>query len=198
MASERRARHRSRPPELGGPPRSPGAKSVETKAEAPAAPSPQALTPPRDYEVGYKKPPKDTRFKPGRSGNPRGRPKGSKNLAALVDRELDSKVLLREGGKASAVSKRVVIAKQIVKKAVEGDLRTVQTLLKLADLMTDEVAAVKANEDAAHSEQPLAEEDHAILAALTAQIRDGILGESDAGDSRKKLGHTPEDEEQDQ
>ncbi len=36
------------------------------------------LVPPRDYEVGYGKPPSRTRFRSGQSGNPRGRPKGTK------------------------------------------------------------------------------------------------------------------------
>ena len=40
-----------------------------------------------DYEVGYKKPPIHTRFKPGVSGNPKGRPKGTKNLATDLAEE---------------------------------------------------------------------------------------------------------------
>jgi len=40
----------------------------------------------RDYEVGYGKPPRDTRFKEGQSGNPRGRPPGLKNLRFFADR----------------------------------------------------------------------------------------------------------------
>ena len=42
-----------------------------------------------DYEVGYGKPPQHTRFKPGQSGNARGRPRKSKELNKLIQAELD-------------------------------------------------------------------------------------------------------------
>ena len=48
-----------------------------------------------DYEVGYRKPPKHTRFKPGQSGNLRGRPKGTKNLKTDLMEELGEKILIR-------------------------------------------------------------------------------------------------------
>ena len=41
-----------------------------------------------EYEVGYGKPPKDSQFKKGESGNKRGRPKGVKNLKTEVDAPL--------------------------------------------------------------------------------------------------------------
>ena len=58
-----------------------------------------------DYEVGYKKPPKDTQFKPGQSGNPLGRPKGTKNLKTDLMEELGQKIVVREGDRPLEVSK---------------------------------------------------------------------------------------------
>ena len=43
-------------------------------------------------EVGYRKPPMHTRFKPGQFGNPRGRPKGTKNLKTDLQEELGEKM----------------------------------------------------------------------------------------------------------
>src|SRR6478752_1825083 len=59
-----------------------------------------------DYEVGYRKPPKKTRFNPGQSGNPRDRPKGSPNLATDLSAELGELITVREGGQARRVSKQ--------------------------------------------------------------------------------------------
>src|SRR6202030_3462192 len=55
-----------------------------------------------DYEVGYGKPPRHTRFKKGRSGNPRGRPNGSKNLSTLLSETLSEPVIVAENGGGAA------------------------------------------------------------------------------------------------
>lgn len=55
------------------------------------------------YEVGYAKPPTDTRFKPGQSGNPRGRPKGSKNKRPGLHEERLKDIILDEAYRGIAV-----------------------------------------------------------------------------------------------
>src|SRR5690349_25164355 len=73
------------------------------------------------YRVGYKKPPQATRFKPGQSGNPRGRPKRSKNLVSAIQKEMNERISITENGRKKRISKRDAIAKQYVNKSIAGD-----------------------------------------------------------------------------
>lgn len=83
-----------------------------------------------EYKTGYKKPPKETQFKPGQSGNPAGRPKKSRNLSKLLDEELDTTIRVKEHGQQKAISKREAIIKNIVNNAMKGDLRSQQIIFK--------------------------------------------------------------------
>jgi hypothetical protein len=85
-----------------------------------------------DYEVGYSKPPRETRFKKGQSGNPSGRPKGTRNIAAVLARELRTKVVINESGKRKSVTKLEAATKQLVNKAIQGDLAALRLLNALA------------------------------------------------------------------
>ena len=49
-----------------------------------------------DYEVGYGKPPKSSRFKKGKSGNPKGRPKGAKNRLPNLNEERLKSIIIKE------------------------------------------------------------------------------------------------------
>jgi Family of unknown function (DUF5681) len=88
-------------------------------------------TPPDDgYEVGYGRPPKHSQFKPGRSGNPKGRPPKSKNVDTLIKSELDATVTIKEGGRELRITKREAIVKQFVNSALKGDPRKLLLMLK--------------------------------------------------------------------
>jgi uncharacterized protein DUF5681 len=124
-----------------------------------------------DYEVGYKKPPKHTRFQAGQSGNPKGRPAGSKSLKTLIDRELEAKVSVREGGRVVELTKRELLVKQLIKKAIEGDPRSQQMLLKLEqELVGSEQSA---NDNTPPADAPLEQDDRAIFDALVAMLKSG-------------------------
>jgi hypothetical protein len=82
--------------------------------------------------VGYGRPPAATRWRPGRSGNPRGRPKGARNLSAVIASALGEKVQATENGRARRISKLEAAVKQLVNRAATGDPRATQMLIGLA------------------------------------------------------------------
>ena len=86
---------------------------------------------PRDYEVGYGKPPRHTRFKKGQSGNPRGRPPAAKNLKTLLNEALNQLLIVTENGGRRKVSKRQAIIAQLVNRSATADLRAMKILLDI-------------------------------------------------------------------
>jgi hypothetical protein len=84
-----------------------------------------------NYQVGYGKPPRHTRFKRGQSGNPRGRPRGSKNLPTLLTEALNQRVLVAENEGRRKVTKREAIITQLVNRSAKADLRAMKILLDI-------------------------------------------------------------------
>jgi Family of unknown function (DUF5681) len=82
-----------------------------------------------DYEVGYGKPPCHTRFVKGQSGNPRGRPPGSKNFTTLLREALNEPVIVTDNGGRRKVSKRQAIITQLVNRSAAADFRAIKILL---------------------------------------------------------------------
>ena len=110
-----------------------------------------------DYDVGYKKPPKTKQFKKGKSGNPGGRPKGSKNKKTfhpisktsyefqkmIVDMgEVEINVV--KGGQIRSVSQMEALVMQLYNKAMKGDMTAAKILLEYTKRSMDEL------EEAAH------------------------------------------------
>lgn len=76
-----------------------------------------------DYEVGYKKPPKHTQFKPGESGNYAGRPRKDRTAKGVLRAELNKKVTVTENGVRTSYTKFELIYASMVNAAVKGDMR---------------------------------------------------------------------------
>jgi hypothetical protein len=85
----------------------------------------------RNYEVGYGRPPRRTRFQRGQSGNPRGRPPGAKNLKTLLSDALNEPVIVTENGGHRKITKRQAIIKQLVNQSATADWRAMKILLDL-------------------------------------------------------------------
>jgi hypothetical protein len=82
--------------------------------------------------VGYGTPPEITRFKKGVSGNPKGRPKGSLNVATAFMKALREKVVINEHGQRKTITKLEAALKQLANKGASGDLRALTQLIALA------------------------------------------------------------------
>src|SRR6267143_2266780 len=86
-----------------------------------------------DYTVGFRRPPLHTRFKPGVSGNPSGRPKDSKNFKTLLHSILNEQISLQEGSQSRKISKTEAIMRRLIIGALKGDTRDMHTLFRLAE-----------------------------------------------------------------
>ena len=118
--------------------------------------------------VGYRKPPSATRFKKGQSGNPKGRPKGTRNFSSDLGKELRAKVTVREGGHEHSVSKQEAIVKSLVAKAPSGDPRALGHLIKA-------VERLEAQPDP--PSQELSNDEAEILETFAQRIRAQVLDE---------------------
>ncbi|MEI2637121.1 MAG: DUF5681 domain-containing protein [Methylotenera sp.] len=86
---------------------------------------------PSDYEVGYQKPPKATRFTKGQSGNPSGRPKGVRNWATVFHAALEQIVTINENGRQRNVTKLEAATMQLVNSAAAGDVNAIRLVLQV-------------------------------------------------------------------
>jgi hypothetical protein len=115
-------------------------------------------------EFGYGRPPKHNRFKKGRSGNPKGRPKGAKNVKTDLEEELREQIVVREGGKRKTVSKQRAMIKGLLAKAVQGDTRAAAFIGNMALRLLHPEEIETPSDD-------LAAEDRAILEAHGIPVR---------------------------
>jgi hypothetical protein len=104
---------------------------------------PPTIPPCSVYKVGKAKPPIETRFQPGHSGNPKGRPKGAKNkskpvkqyeaMSAIIQREGRRTFKLTENGRPISLPTIAVVARAMVHKAIKGDHRAQRDFLRLCE-----------------------------------------------------------------
>lgn len=111
---------------------------------------------------GYKNPPTETRFQPGTSGNPNGRPKGARNFKSDLRDELGELIAIREGDGERKISKQRAFIKAVVAAALSGDMRAATLLASLCV----RVLATEADEDINGS---IAPDDREILDAFVAR-----------------------------
>lgn len=93
--------------------------------------------PPKDYEVGYRKPPKPSQFKKGQSGNPRGRPKDRPTLAKLADEVLSELIPVTIDGVQRRMPADKVLMRSIRARALRGDKQATAIALSLLERRPD-------------------------------------------------------------
>ncbi len=121
------------------------------------------------YKVGYGRPPKETRFRPGRSGNPRGRPKKPKSIRERFARELERKIPVREGEKVRKIPKIDLWVRSIIASAIKGSHQASRILIEMRAASDDEIA------------QGIAEQTIEELTAEDLEILDRYLARVDLG-----------------
>ena len=120
-------------------------------------------------KVGPGKPPKHSQFKPGQSGNPKGRPKGSQNIATLVSKELNRKIAVTENGKQKKIALAEAIARRLVTDSAKGNVRSLELIIKLMAVLGQQAdSAEQAGEIALPDAEALARI-HKRLAKLIEQ-----------------------------
>lgn len=116
-----------------------------------------------DYDVGYGKPPKHSQFKPGESGNPKGRPKGTRNLKTEIREVMQSTVTVTQDGQRKKISTRKAVVLRLTEKALSGNVQATRVLLDLIRNYDEEEVADVAEE--------LSADDAAILEMFAEKIR---------------------------
>ena len=131
--------------------------------------------------VGYKNPPKDTQFKPGKSGNPSGRPKGSRNLRTDLMEELNEKIVVTEGGQQRTISKQRALVKAMMAKGMKGDTSAGKAIFNLA-LGFEQVTSQE------RISLAITDDDDAVMQVFKERVRRDILAEEDADELYEEVG----------
>lgn len=90
-----------------------------------------------DYAVGRGKPPKEHQFKPGQSGNPKGRPKGAKNEATILNEIINMKVAMRVDGRTRKVRFLKAMYLKVANDALKGNPKAVALILSRIPTLED-------------------------------------------------------------
>jgi|SRR5581483_22465 len=138
---------------------------------------------PASYEVGFGKPPRSTRFRKGMSGNPKGRPKGSKSLAIVLAQMGRQRVKVTINGKVRNLSRLEMMVMQLSNKAASGDLKAIRELLIAHRIFAEPEQTTEALE-------VFQEQDTSVMRKMLTRIRSSEVRATD----ENQASETPEAE----
>lgn len=112
-----------------------------------------------EADSGYKRPPKSGQFKAGRSGNPRGRPKGTRNLKTDLDKILRKRIRVRENGQTREISRQEAILLALFNKAMNGgDVRAANAIVAMVLKLNPPESADETAEEITESDREIIED----------------------------------------
>jgi hypothetical protein len=126
-----------------------------------------------DDQIGYRQPPRHSQFKPGQSGNAKGRPKGARNFRTDVRATLKRLVKIRSGGKSFRMSTQEALLMRLRDGALGGDSRAADRLVALAQRYDD-------GDDEFATADNLTADDQQILEIYRARVLSGAAGVTEA------------------
>jgi hypothetical protein len=97
----------------------------------------------KGYEVGYGRPPKASRFKKGKSGNPKGRPKLVQDFTTDFQDELEEIINIQEGGKSKPITKQRALIKRLVTNALSGNASAIKLVTMILSKMPVKVEDIE-------------------------------------------------------
>jgi hypothetical protein len=101
---------------------------------------------PKEYDVGYRKPPEQRRFQKGISGNPRGRPKRLIDFRDQLLREARLIVTIKENGHTIRMPKYDITIRQLIHKAMKGDVNATKLFLRYYHPASEQASLLAAQE----------------------------------------------------
>jgi hypothetical protein len=116
----------------------------------------------KDDDVGYGKPPVHGRFVRGRSGNPKGRPRGSKNFQTDLLAELEEPISIRVGERVRSISKQRALIKTMMSRALKSDVRAADVPVKWRGIDHEEPAS--------EVDEGLSADNQELLAGIEARL----------------------------
>jgi hypothetical protein len=134
------------------------------------------------YEVGYGKPPRSTQFKKGVSGNPKGRPKKALDFDHELLRESRTSVTLNENGRRRRISKHAAVIKQLLNKAMSGNIPAARIYLDRHQVAFEKIALLEAS-------QSRDREKYNDLKALTDEELTWLIRENQKDKEQETKGH---------